>query len=270
MSIARQSGSAGVVGQPESGSVKSALRVLEILELLIDDQRPVSFSDIASRLGYPRSSLHGLLKTMESRGWLEFDADRRRYWLGIRAWEAGNAFRRGIDHVERARPYMEAIRDSLDETVQLAVLDGRHNVYLAKVDGSQRLSLASDVGRRLEAHATGVGKTLLAALSPGELRSRLAGIDLERFTPTTITSIAALEAELQQIRRRGYALDREEYTVGVRCVAVPIRDHSQAVVAAISVSVPSVRFDLDRQEAARELLLETAAQLSMALGYRQS
>ena len=247
--------------------VKSAQRALSILELLTRQERPMAFGEIADALGYPRSSLHGLLRTMSEGGWLELDPLTRRYLLGIRNWEAGNAYLRAIDLAERAHPHMQRVRDALDETVQLAVLDGRYNVYVAKVDGAQRLVLASEVGRRLQAHATGLGKVLLADLSPEELEARIGGRTLERFTPHTITDPDRLKEELEEVRARGYAVDREEYTLGVRCIAVPVRDHSGRVMAAMSVSVPTVRFDRGRQHTTLGLLQEASRSLSVALGH---
>lgn len=250
----------------ESQAVKSAQRALRILELLTSQERGLTFGEIADALRYPRSSLHGLLWTMSDEGWLELDPATRRYSLGIRTWEAGNAYLRAVDLADRARPYMERVRDALEETVQLAVLDGRYNVYVAKVDGTQRLTLASAVGRRLEAHATGLGKVLLADLTPEELEERIGGVTLERFTANTITDPEELRRELALVRRRGYALDQEEYTAGVRCVAVGVRDHTGRVSAAMSVSVPTVRFNRRRQQEAIDLLTEAARDLSAALG----
>jgi len=250
----------------EAQAVKSAQRALRILELLTSQERGLTFGEIADALRYPRSSLHGLLWTMTDEGWLELDQATRRYALGIRTWEAGNAYLRAMDLSDRARPYMERVRDALEETVQLSVLDGRYNVYVAKVDGTQRLMLASAVGRRLEAHATGLGKVLLADLSPQELAERIGGEPLERFTANTITDPEDLRRELELIHRRGYALDEEEYTAGVRCVAVGVRDHSGRMAAAMSVSVPTVRFNRRRQQEAIDLLSEAARGLSAALG----
>jgi DNA-binding IclR family transcriptional regulator len=248
--------------------VKSAERALAILGLLTRMERPLTFREIEESLRYPRSSLHGLLHTLLDGGWLEFDETSRAYALGIRTWEAGNAYLRATSLAKRALPYMSRVRDALDETVQLALLDGRHNVYVAKADGTQRLVLASEVGRRLEAHATGLGKALLAGLPPAELDRRLAGVTLERVAPNTITDLAALKRELERTRRRGYALDNEEYTLGVRCIAVPVHDHTGEVIAAMSVSVPKVRFDARRRLQALVLLQKAAADLSLALGYR--
>ncbi len=248
--------------------VKSAQRALSILEVLTSREQPLTFSELALTLDYPRSSLHGLLRTLVERSWLELDPATRKYRLGIRTWEAGNAYMRSVALAERARPFMEQVRDRVDETVQLAVLDGRYNVYVAKVDGRQRLVLDSEVGRRLEAHATALGKMLLASLSESELGRRFAGYQPEQFTPGTVADLAALKAELAATRGRGYALDDEEYTLGVRCVAVPVRDHTGQPVAAMSVSFTSVRFSEERRQQALGWLRDATAGLSTALGYR--
>lgn len=250
-----------------SVAVKSAKRSLDILELIMEREGGLTFSDIGASLGLPRSSLYGLLTTLVSSGWLSFDAARKTYDLGVRTLEAGNAYLRAQDLPSRARPFMERIRDALDETVQLSQLSGRFNVYVEKVDGRQALILASAVGRRLPAHATGVGKVMLAFLEPEVLESLFEGVTLERFTKHTITSKAALYRRLAQIREIGYGTDEEEYSVGVRCVAVPVRDHHGTVVAALSVSAPAIRFEARSAERARVLLLESAAELSAALGY---
>jgi len=265
----RKTGSAKRPDAAASQAVKSAERTLEILDLLTTADRPLTFTEIGNALSYPRSSLHSLLHTMADRHWLEAADSGRAYALGIRAWEAGRTYLRAISLADRSLPYMERLRDRLDETVQLAVLDGRYNVYVAKATGSQRLILASEVGRRLEAHATGLGKVLLAGLSEDELESRFKGVVMERHTSNTISDLPALKRELQVIRKRGYGRDDEEYTLGVECVAVPVRDSSGSVIAAMSVSVPTVRGAVLRKDGPR-LLLESANQLSRALGYQSA
>lgn len=251
----------------KDGEVKSALRAVELLELLTFAERPLSFGQIGDALGYPRSSLHGLLGTLVRRGWVE-TADGGSYALGIRAWEAGHSYMRVQPLAERARRYMERVRDELNETVQMAILDGRWNVYIAKVDGTQQLALQSEVGRRLQAHATGLGKALLAGLDAPQVDSLFEGVKLERFTPATIASKEELHRELARVRLRGYATDEEEYTPGVRCVAAPVLDHEGRVVAAMSVSVPTVRFRGTVRSRARALIVAAAADLSAALGFR--
>lgn len=254
-------------GADQPKGVKSAERALTILELLTSSERPLTFTTLVEQLGYPRSSLHGLLQTLLDKGWVEFDERDRSYRLGIRTLEAGNVFSRRLGLADRALPLMERITDTLDETCQLAVLDGLSCVYVAKVDGRQTLTLASEVGRRLPAHATGVGKVLLAGLPQDDLAARLKGHRLTRFTAQTIADGERLVAHLVDVRRRGFAVDNEEHTVGVRCVAVPVLDHNRQVVAAMSVSTPAIRADVANRERARTLLSEAAARLSVQLGY---
>lgn len=253
------------------GGVKSAVRALAILDLLAQRGAPMRFPEIAQQLGYPQSSLHGLIRTLHSAQWLAFDEGTRQYTLGIRAWEAGNAYMRAVSLADRSTPFIDEVRDRLNETVQLAVLDeGRHNVYLAKAEGDQRLVLESRVGVRLPAHATGVGKVLLASLDDDEVRRRIGDAELEIYTPTTLGSIEVLLTRLHEIRERGYGTDDQEYTQGVRCVAVPVRDYTGATVAAMSVSVPVVRFTEDLRDRSLDALKEAAVNLSAALGYRPS
>lgn len=248
-------------------AVKSAQRALQILELLTQREGPMSFTDVRDALDLPRSSLHGLLTTMSESGWLAYDDTSRTYSLGIRTLEAGNAYTRSLTLPSRAQPRMTAIRDQLHETVQLSVLDGRFNVYVAKVDGLQPLRLASEVGRRLPAHATGLGKAMLAFLSTEELQRRFDGVQLERFTAKTVRDLEELRRVLAKIRSVGYAADNGEYSEGVSCIAVPIRDGSGDVVAAMSVSAPSFRFDRDGRRRALTLLLDASREISRELGY---
>lgn len=248
--------------------VKSADRALSILELLIQINHPLTFAEIGTALGYPRSSLFGLLSTLQSRGWIDLDERTRTYRLGIRTFEAGNAYQRSLSLLPIALPHMERIRDALDETVQISVLKGRYNIYLGKVEGGQRLRLASDVGLRLEAHATALGKMIMADLSEPALDTLFDGVTLETFNPNTIRTLDALKAELALSRDRGYATDNEEYTQGLRCFALPIRDHTGRTIAAMSVSFPTVRLTEARGEQARTMLNTAVTQISAVLGYQ--
>ena len=255
-------------GKQGGEGVKSAQPALMVLELLTRSEKPLSFAEIGAELAYPRSSLFGLLRTLQDRNWIELDEQSRRYRLGIRTMEAGNAYLRSIDLVQLAHPQMVRVRDAIEETVQLSVLDGRFNIYLGKVEGKQALRLASEVGRRLEAHTTALGKAMLAGLSDEEFYRLFDGVALEGFTATTVVDLDQLRAELAVIRRRGYATDNEEHTLGVRCVALPVRNHTGQTVAALSVSFPSVRYSDERADLARALLDEAVAAVSHGLGYR--
>ena len=257
---------AGSSGMHDRAPVKSAARVLDIVEILASAPDGLSFTEIGRRLGLPKSSLHGLLTTLTARGYVGYDAERHVYGLGIRVWEHGQAYLRHRDLLGEARRVMEAIVREINETVQLAVLDGLENVYLHKVDCSHPVRLQSDVGKRLEAHATGLGKVLLAYLPPDDLEARLLDQSLKRFTPHTPTNPDALLRELEIVRRQGFGVDDQEYTPGLRCVAVPIREPGGRVATAMSASIPIMRAGPEQLAGALRSLARASLDVSRRLG----
>jgi len=245
---------------------KSAARALDILDVLCSHPDGLSFTTLLQILQFPKSSLHELLSILCARGYVDLDPDSRNYTPGIRVWENGQAYLQHRNLVCESRPVMESIVHALNETVQLAVLDGVENVYLAKVDCSHPLRLASEVGKRLPAHATGLGKVLLANLPDEELVARLRQHTLATFTPHTIADKALLLKELAAIRERGFAIDNEEYHLGLRCVAVPIRDSHDRDTAALSASIPIMRADADQLSLALRLLAKGSLDIARRMG----
>ena len=247
--------------------VKSAVRVLDILGALASSDQGLGFSHLARRLGLPKSSLHGLLAALTEYGYIAYDPTNRTYSIGLRLWEHGQAFPRQRNLLHEARRVMETIVHRINETVQLAMLDGVENVYLDKVDCSHPLRLQSEVGGRLPAHATGLGKVLLAELPPEEVRARFEGRSLAAFTPRTATSLASLQAELRVIGEQGFAVDDQEYTRGLRCVAVPVREGSGPSNVALSASIPVMRASPEQLAAALRAVATGSLELSRRLGH---
>jgi DNA-binding IclR family transcriptional regulator len=246
--------------------VKSAGRVLDLIEELAAAPEGLPFGDLSRHLGLPKSSLHGLLTVLTERGYVAFDPEQRMYSLGIRVWEAGQAYVSHHNLEREALPVMRRVVEAINETVQLAVLDGIENVYLAKVDCSHPLRLQSEIGKRLHAHATGLGKVLLAFLPPDELRDRLAGQSLPLFTSNTIRDLDTLLPTLDEIRRRGFAMDNQEYTPGLVCVAVPIFDRDDRVPVALSASIPLSRAAPEQLAVALRSIAAASVELSHRLG----
>jgi DNA-binding IclR family transcriptional regulator len=247
-------------------SVKSAERVLDIIELLARERSGLSFTALLRTLQLPKSSLHELLGVLVRRGYVTLSPETRSYTLGLRVWESGQAYLRQHDLASEARPIMDEIVRTLNETVQLAVLDGVENVYLAIVNCTHALRLQSEVGKRLPAYATGLGKVLLAHLDSDELDRRLASQTLSQFTPNTLATLPALLGQLALVRQLGFAVDNQEYTPGLRCVAVPITNDSGRTVAAMSVSIPLLRTPFPPFHEALRTLAAASLALSRRLG----
>ncbi|MBE1487430.1 IclR family transcriptional regulator [Plantactinospora soyae] len=240
-------GTVGATGPVEAFQpVKSAGRTLDVLEALADSPRRRSLVELARDLGIPKSSLHGLLRTMIQRGWVEADLTGTRFGLGVRALQVGAAYLEADDATGLLSGVLDELASRFGETVHLGRLDGPHVVYLAKRESVHPLRLYSAIGRHLPAHATALGKVLLAE-RPDEAVDRLLSWPLPALTRHTVTDPSLLHAELATVRARGYAVDREENTEGIVCFAMAVPLHSPAVDA-ISLSVPAARLGPGSEE----------------------
>ncbi len=250
------------------GQVKSAARALDILELLAEHEDGLTLTQICNALSMPKSSAHALLRTLMSRGYLSPGFQAGTYRLGPRTFELGSAYMRSVDLIREGQEIIRRISRLCGETTHLATLDGRDVIYVAKEEGNNLIRMVSAVGKRFPAHGTAVGKMLLSGLSADELKKRYPPSEtLPKLTPNTITDPKVFYRELAETKARGYALDYEESTVGLCCVAAPVYDADCQMVAAMSISVPRVNFTADRCRDLLRLVLEGASELSTRLGY---
>ncbi|WP_231954203.1 IclR family transcriptional regulator [Actinoplanes derwentensis] len=226
--------------------VKSAARTVELLELLAARRnRPARLRELSEALGVPRSSLHALLRTLVRYGWVRVDSSGSLYGIGIRALLAGTSYLDTDPFLPLVLPFLEELREKVDETFHFGRLDGSDVVYLATRESSQYLRPYSRIGRRLPAYSTALGKSLLAERAPDRLAAHLPPV-MEPLTPHTITSRPALDDELERIRKRGYAIDEQENSMGLRCYAVALA-YQDPPVDAISVSIPLARLTTQRE-----------------------
>jgi DNA-binding IclR family transcriptional regulator len=184
-------------------------------------------------------------------------------------FELGTLVRRKMDVASESREQMHALVESTGETAQLGVLDHVSVLYIRIFESRQAVRMSSSVGSRAPAHCTSVGKALLAYQSV-ELVRQFADGGLKRFTANTITSPAALLQELASVRAKGYAVDDEEFEVGLRGIAAPIRDHSGEVTAAVSVAAPVQRMSKKSLQTAIPNVVAAADAISRRLGYLPS
>lgn len=248
-------------------SVKSAERAMLVLALLTRRVEGLTFSEICAALDLPKSSAHALLATLCASGFVAQTSDpERRYRLGVRAWEAGQAYRAGNALEVACPPFLRAVRDALQESAHLAVLDGTDTVYLAKADADHQLAFVFRIGARRPAHASAVGRVLLSGLDDIEVRRRFA-TPRARGGPAQVADSGQLLAELAEIRVSGFAVDPGEQSTGLFSVAAPVRDHTGAVCAGIGVSLPTVRCGVETRRQAKMVLGAQADGLSARLGH---
>jgi IclR family KDG regulon transcriptional repressor len=277
-------------------TVTNALRMLEVFQA----ESEIGVSELARQLGLHKNNAFRLLATLELAGYMQQTPSTELYHLGPKCLELGHAFARSHTLMNQARPVLEELAQEVGETAHLGVLSGRQVVHLDGVLPDQLVLTGLRVGERLDAHCTALGKALLAgelanrslpglALdgewgspsrssassgAPGQglqtsaaLAEELAEADLTRYTEATLVDHVKLLDDLRVVQLRGYATDLEEFAQGVHCVAAPVRDASARVVAALSLSGPSLRLAEEKLHGAVASAVGAAAnRLSHELG----
>jgi DNA-binding IclR family transcriptional regulator len=216
-------------------------KTFQIIEQVVSHQeKGISFSGVVSQTNLPKATTHRILKSLLRMGYLRFDDEVGRYFGDLRLSFLGSEVMAHFDLKGYVRPHLLKLQADTQHTCNLGVLSGDAGVYLDKLESAEDfgIKLYSAVGKRFPLHCTGMGKILLTGMPPAERRKVLAR-RLKTFTSRTITDPIALERELGKVRRCGYALDREEITRGIMCVAAPIRNGEGVTVAAISVAFPA-------------------------------
>jgi len=247
-------------------------RALDILELFLDGDGSLSAPDIVRKLQLPRTTVHELVTTLSARAYIvPVPGQPGRYRLGVRPYQLGSRYAEQLDLAAEGQQVARTVAETCDETVHVAILEGADVIYIAKVDSTHAVRMVSAAGRRLPAHCTSVGKMLLASLPEQELAARIPDdAELVRMTPNSITEPKALREALAEIRERGVAVENRESNPDVICVAAPVRDRTGQVVAALSISVPMIRWSEERRGDLEQLALKGAGDLSELLGYRSA
>lgn len=250
--------------------VPAVTRALDILELFLEGDGTLSAPEITRRLGLPRTTVHELVTTLAARNYLvPLPGQPGRYRLGVRPYQLGSRYSEQLDLAAEGQQVARTVAETCDETVHVALLEGTDVIYIAKVDSTHAVRMVSAAGRRLPAHCTSVGKMLLASLPAATLDARLPhDAPLRAMTPHTITSPQELRSRLAAIRERGIAIEQRESNPDVSCIAAPVRDSAGQVVAALSISVPMIRWSDERRAELEELAAKGAADLSERLGHR--
>jgi IclR family transcriptional regulator, acetate operon repressor len=254
-------------GRPRSdaadASVQSLDRAIALLELVAAGSG-LSLTEIAQAAALPPSTCTRLLQTLQRHAIVEFESGTQLWHVGPGTFRIGSAFLRQRKIAERGRAEMQALVDRCGETANLAIAEEEGVVFVSQVETHEPIRAFFRPGTRSPYHASGVGKAILAHARPERVARLLRGT-LTRFTPTTITERVALAAELDATRLRGWALDEEERSSGMRCVAAPIFNEYGEPVAGISVSGPTVRLTPEAARAYGPLVVAAAAEITRSI-----
>lgn len=246
-------------------SVQSVHRAISILQVLAT-HGAAGVTEIATELGVHKSTVFRLLATLESRGLVEQQSERARYRLGHGVVQLAAGASKRDDLALTGRPVCRELAETVHETVNLVVHDGRAVISVDQVVGSPSIAHVNWVGQRAPAHATAAGKVFLAHLATEQLDALLAD-GLESFTAHTVVDPAALERELALVRERGYSVTREEHEIGLAAIGAPIRTLDGQVIAAVTVSGPTFRINDDTLPELIEHVRAAAAEISQRHGY---
>lgn len=252
----------------EHGSTSPASsvdRALDILETLARAGAPMSLADLSAQTVAPKGTLHRLLQALQARGYVTQDVRSGRYAAGVRCFELGSMWAQSLDLRAIAAPYLGRLNTETRETVHLGVYEDGDVVYIDRLESPQQVIAKSYVGRRCPATCVSTGRVLLAYSDRDEIERVLAR-PMPAYTEHSITDPTELAALLDEIRVRGYGTNRCSYRDEVSGIAAPIHDHTGRVVASVGLCLPDHRFHADREDALRDATLETAGEISRALG----
>lgn len=250
-------------------AVQAVSNAIDILELLGDKDHELSIADVVTELNLTRSNVNKLLATLELLGYVEHNRYTGNFRLGVKTFQISQAYINKLNITEISIQILQQLKNDTNESAYISVLRDGAVVYLNVIETDQAVRVLPRIGNVGPAYATATGKAQLAYYDALELEKLYSG-EFRKITPNTLANFDALKEELDEIKRIGYAIDNEEYELGVRCVGAPIKDFMGNVIAGISVSAPSERMDMEHiHEDVAPMVLDAAKILSKKFGYRE-
>ncbi|HEX4444419.1 MAG TPA: IclR family transcriptional regulator [Galbitalea sp.] len=243
-------------------TVSRAIDILEFCSI-----RPRELREIATELGVHRTTALRMLQTLSAGGFMRRD-DFGRYGVGFRLAGLAQSALEQFDLRTIVHPYIVKLSERTGQTIQFAVPQGKHIVYVDKIEPAEGISLNTTIGGFVVVHTAGVSKAILASLDPKSRQDIIAGAMFEAYNANTITSAEELEKRLDIVRERGWATDEGEFDVVSNCVAAAVWDHADKVAGAISITAFREKADITALQAYLPDLLETTAAISHELGWR--
>jgi DNA-binding IclR family transcriptional regulator len=243
-------------------------KAMNLLEALVRSGQPRRLTELARQLGLTKPNVYRLLSTLSILGYVKKDPETSLYSPTLKLWEMGSLLVRDVDLVSIAGTRLRKLCEDSRESVQLAVFDAGFTVYVDKVDSPQPLKAITSIGSRVPATVTSTGKAMLAWLPSESLDVSFA--HTRKFTPQTLTRRKDIERDLEETRKRGYAVNNGEFRAGVCGIGAPVRDRNGTVIAAIGVWGAEKNILGARQGELASLVTAAARDVSHALGYIES
>lgn len=250
--------------------VQTLERALQIIEILFQDMsnKGLGISELSRRMDIGKSTVHRILDTLMSYRYVEKTSENK-YRLSWRLFEIGSIVPKQHNLYDFDMQIIRELCSKHGESVNLAIQDKNECVIISRFDSEENLRGSLQVGGREPLHATAIGKILISEMQETEIIELLGSSNYKRFTPNTITTMEALGRELQKIRNQGFAVDDEEYCMGLRCIAMPVRNYKNNIIAAVSVSGPAIRMSFTKIMDVKDDLQETCLKLSDFFGVRR-
>jgi IclR family transcriptional regulator, KDG regulon repressor len=247
--------------------VTSLDKALSILELLINQGRDLSITEICQRLGMVKGTVHRVLSTLVARKFIQQNGKTKMYGLGVRTLEIGIDSKRERFLRIAMAPFLMELYDTCGETVNAAVWEYNGIRYIYRLESEEMLRISTPAGARFPGYCCATGKILLSYFSNDDIRHIYSlKKSLKKYTPNTITSVDVLIQEIEKVRVRKVAVDDEEALVGVYCVGAPILNSKGECVAAISISSPKNRVNANKRDILLKQVAETARKITSSLG----
>ncbi|MGP4040826.1 IclR family transcriptional regulator [Gracilibacillus sp. D59] len=248
--------------------IQSVDRALKILDLFNEQNSEMKITEISRKLDLNKSTTHSLLKTLKEHHYIKQDSDSGKYSLGLKLLERGQFMLNSMDIREIARKHLIDLSVKTGQTTHLVILEGMYGVYIDKVEGASAI-VYSRIGKRVPIHSSAVGKSLIAFRQQEEIDELLKDYHFFAQTDHTITNKQVYIEELTKVRAQGYSVDNEENEPGIFCIAVPIFDHTNKVIAAISISTTKQTVTKELEQEIVSTLKRTCSEISKTLGNKK-
>ena len=249
----------------DKNPIQVADRLFQLIETLAADG-PAGLIELSKKLNLNKSTVHRLLNSLIFMGYVRQDSDTLKYGLTFKIWEIANQSLSKIDIVNIARPHLKKLVEETGETVHLVARDGVNAIYLDKVESyTNSVRLVSKVGQSISLYCSGVGKAILAEMKDEDIRTVWETSPIKQLTEHTIVSFDEFMKKIERVREVGYALDDEENELGVRCIAVCLKDYRGKARYALSISAPVTRMSDERLTVLADFCLKCKEEINREL-----